>query len=92
MGKHLNFLEYLKRILLREFKKLSTKKAVQSTGIPLKIIRENADIFGSYLYELVNDCISKGIFPDILKHANIALVSKENYRPVSLPPAPSKIF
>ena len=55
------------------------QKAVQSTDIPLEIIKENADIFGSYLCELFNDCIDKGIFPNILKHANMS-VFKSRYR------------
>lgn len=59
-------------------KKLSTKKADQSTDISLKIIKEKADIFESYLCELCNDCINKGIFPNVLKDANITTVFKKS--------------
>ena len=34
---------------VKEVKKLSTGKATQSTDIPVKILKENADIFGSYI-------------------------------------------
>lgn len=54
----------------------STKKAVQNTDIPLKIIKENANIFGSYLCEPFNECI-EGIFPDIPKYVYITIVFKK---------------
>ena len=60
------------------------QKAVQSTDISLEIIKENADKFGSYLCELFSDCIDKGIFPNILKYANIMSVFKIRYRGCAL--------
>lgn len=85
--------------VVNEIKKLSTKKVVQSRDIPLKIIQENADIFWSHLCEPFNNCINKGVFPNILKHSNITLVfkrryreSKENYRSMRIVPVASKIF
>ena len=59
--------------VVEEIKKLNTKKV-------LKIVKKNTDIFGSYLRELVSDRINKGIFPDILKYANITLLFKKLYR------------
>ena len=35
--------------VVKEVKKLSTQKASRSTDIPVKILKENADIFGSYI-------------------------------------------
>ena len=61
---------------VKEIKILSTKKTVESTDILLKIKQENTDIFGSYLCEHFNDCINKGIFPDVLKHLNTMHVFK----------------
>ena len=85
--------------VVKEIKKLSTQKATQSTDIPVKILKENADIFGSYICDFFNDCVEKGDFPSILKLANITPVfkkefkgSKDNYRPVSILPIISKIF
>ena len=82
-----------------EIKKLSTRKDTQSTDIPVKILKENADIFGSYICDFFNDCVERGGFPSILKLANITPVFKEgfkgsrdNYRPMSILPFISKIF
>ena len=35
--------------VVKEIKKLSTRKATQSADIPVKILKENADIFGNYI-------------------------------------------
>ena len=81
-----------------EIKKLSTRKDTQSTDIPVKILKENADIFGSYICDFFNDCVERGGFPSILKLANITPVfkgfkgSRDNYRPMSILPFISKIF
>ena len=78
MWKRLNFPNFRvsEKDIAKEIKKLSTKKAVQNTDIPLKIIKESANIFGSYLCETFNECI-EGIFPDILKYVYITIVFKK---------------
>ena len=68
--------------------------------IPLKILKQNADIFGSYICHIFNVCVdNNGTFSSVLKHPNITPVfkmgyrgSKESYRPVSILPVNSKIF
>ena len=61
-------------------------------------MKENTDIFGSYIWDFFNDCVERGDFPLILKLANITPVfkrftgSKGNYRRVSILPIISKIF
>ena len=50
---------------VKEVKKLSTWKATQSADIPVKILKENADIFGSYIYNFFNNCVEKGDYPQI---------------------------
>ena len=39
---------------VKEIKKLSTQKATQSTNIPVKILKENEGIFGSYICDFFN--------------------------------------
>ena len=83
----------------KELKRLNPRKAAQNTDIPIKILKENADIFSSYICDFFNETIRSGKFPSILKKANITPVfkkvfkgSKENYQPVSILPVISKIF
>ena len=83
----------------KEIRKLSTHKFVQSTDIPIRVLKENADIFADYICGFFNESIKKSTFPSILKNANITPVfkkgyrgSKENYRPVSILPVISKFF
>ena len=74
-------------------------KACQDTDIPSKIIKENADIFASFLHSSFNASVTNSEFPSLLKQANITPVfkkgerySKDNYRPVSVLPNVSKKF
>ena len=78
---------------------LDVSKACQDTDIPSKIIKENADIFASFLHSSFNTSVTNSEFPSVLKQANITPVfkkgerySKDNYRPVSILPNVSKIF
>ena len=66
--------------VLREITKLDNRKAIQNTGITVKILKQNADIFGSYICHFVNVCVDKRTFPYVLKHANITPVFKKGYR------------
>ena len=94
-----NFSKVSVDYVLRKSNKLSNRKAIQNTDIPVKTLKQNGDIFGSYICHFFNVCIDKGTFPSGLKHANIPPVfkngyrgPKENYRPVSILPVISKIF
>ena len=78
--------------VVKEIKKLSTRKATQYTDLPVKILKENCDFF--------NDCVDRGDFPSILKVPDITPVLeierdrdlKDNYQPMSILPLISKIF
>ena len=80
-------------------KKLSTQKVTQYTDLPVKILKENSDIFGNYICDFFNDCVNRGDFPSLLKIASITPVFKkgdrdlkDNYQLVSILPVISKIF
>ena len=70
----------------------------QEVYLPIQILKQSRFTF-QILMDCVNDAISKGIFPDSLKIANITPAykndkptDKENYRPVSVLPLLSKVF
>ena len=78
---------------------LDVSKACQDTGISSKVIKENADIFASFLHFSFTTSITNSELPAVLKQANISPVfkkgerySKGSYRPVSILPNVSKIF
>ena len=83
---------------MKEMNTLKTNKATQSTDIPTKLIKENSDIFGDFIFGY-NNCVSNSIFPNSLKNAIItpvhkkgAKTSKDNYRPVSILSNISKMY
>ena len=85
--------------VLKEIRKLNPRKAAYSTDIPVKNLKDNADIFGDYICRFFNESLNCCKFPSILNHTNITGVfkkgyrgSKENYHPVSKLSVMSKIF
>ena len=64
--------------VLKEINKLGNKKAIPKTDIPVKILKQNADIFGSCICQFFNVCVDKGTFPSVLKHAHITPVFKKD--------------
>ena len=65
--------------VLKEINKLGNRKAIQNTDIPVKILKQNVDISGSYICNLFNVCVDKGKFPSVLKHANITHANITSY-------------
>ena len=94
------YFSYLdKNTVLKEMKKLNLKKSVQDSDIPVKILKENADLFAHYIYLQFNEAVDSSKFADIFKSADIAAAfkqgsrnKKKNYRPISILPLISKIF
>ena len=87
--------ENIKQIILN----LNINKAAPKAGIPTKILKLNYDIFAPILCEDFNSGLDNSKFHNSLKYAEIKPVfkkddrcEKENYRPVSLLPAVSKIY
>ena len=53
--------------IVKELNKLKTKKASQKTDIPIKIVKENADIISHFLYHNFNNLLSCSTFPTGMK-------------------------
>ena len=52
--------------ILKELNNLNINKATQNTDIPTKIIKENSDIFGDFIYSNLNYCINASSYPLML--------------------------
>ena len=85
--------------IIKEIQNLDASKACQDTDVPTKIIKNNSDIFGDFIYQNFNEAIDTDIFPNVLKNANVSPVFKKgsrtcetNYRPVSILSNISKIY
>ena len=82
----------------RAILKLNPRKSV-SGSIPTKVLQLIAEIICVPLTDCINASICNGIFPDVLKLAEVSPVFKkgdkflkENYRPISILPSFSKIY
>ena len=78
---------------------LNNRKALGLTSIPVTILKENIDVLVRPLTLILNQSFGQGIFPEILKIAQVWLIHKKkdtvtvsNYRPISLLSIFSKIF
>ena len=58
-------------------KDLNAKKAKQENDIPIKLIKENIELFCSVLSRMFNFCIDKTSFPNNLKQTDITHVHKK---------------
>ena len=83
----------------KEILMLNLNKASQSSNIPIKVKKNNNDIFNNFFCNSFKNSIKLLTFPEILKHADITPLYKKgkkdikgNYRPVSILPNLSKIF
>ena len=83
----------------KELNNLNINKATQNTYISTKIIKENSDIFGDFIFSNLNCCINTSSYPSLLKRADITAVhkkdsksAKNNYRPVSILSNISKVY
>ena len=94
-----SFNSFSKEHVLEEIQMLDSLKAIQESNIPLKLIKENSDLFAEMICKYFNESLERSKFPDCLKLANVtpvfkkgARTSKNNYRPVSILPILSKLF
>ena len=96
---HFSFKNVQQKEILKELNNLNINKATQNTDIPTKIIKENSDIFGDFIFSNLNCHINTSSYPSLLKRVDIAPVRKKdskseknNYRPVSILSNISKVY
>ena len=93
------FSQVEKNTVVEKIRRMSSKKAVQETNIPVKILKENADFFAEHICRQFNEAICSSKFPATFKFANVTPAfkkgnrnQKDNYRPISILPVISKIL
>ena len=84
--------------IIKEINLLDNSKCEDTYKIPVKIIKLSKFIIAPKLCYLINYCINKGVFPNVLKIAEVLPIYKggekhiaSNYRPISILPHFSKI-
>ena len=65
--KSFNFSKATNDIVLRNIKKLNTKKASQLNDVPTKYIKKFSDVFTPVITDDYNNCVAIGIFVECLK-------------------------
>ena len=96
---HFKFTELSSSDVLRLLLKIDTSKAVGFDNIPGKLLKIGASSLAVPVTALVNMSIQENTFPDLLKYAEVSSLYKKgdpllknNYRPLSVLSALSKIF
>ena len=94
-----NFSQVDQSLILKKLKCLNPKKATGFDQISPKFLKIGCNIISTSLTPIVNRCIESYQFPNINKKAEVTplykksdQLAKENYRPVSVLTATSKIF
>ena len=78
---------------------MNIRKTVQSNDIPTKLVKELGYLFSKYIATSINRCITRGIFVNAFKKAEVWPIykkdggtEKSDYRPISVPSNVSKIY
>ena len=86
-------------VIRKHLKNININKATGHDLLPPKLLKLGSHILCYPLCSILNMCFTSGMFPDILKQAEICPLFKKgdamnvcNYRPVSILPIVSKIF
>ena len=93
------FSHVTKEEVLKEIGNLDTTKSSQVADIPTKIIKQNLDIFVSFIWKTFNNIVDSSTFPAAFKPAHITPAfkkssknPKKNYRPISILSNNSKTY
>ena len=85
--------------IIKTFKSLNIKNTLDLFGMSVKFITHIIHVIAPYLADIFNNCINVGVFPDLMKHSKVIPLFKSgkrndpnNFRPISILPALSKIF
>ena len=89
----------IKKLLKPSMHYLPCNKPTQQFDIPIKIFKENSEIFSYILHHNFNNSLFSKVFPNSIKKAHITTVFKKDkkvlkndYIPVSILPCVSKIY
>ena len=63
---------------IKKVNKLSIKKASQTLGISVKIIKENKDLISYFLYNNFNNALSSSQYPNGLKYVDVTPAFKKD--------------
>ena len=87
------------KIIENEINKLKCSKAAGHDKIPVKLVKDAADILSKPLAAIFNSSLESGVFPNIWKIARVTSVFKtglttdlNNYRPISILSVFSKLI
>ena len=98
-GPEFSFRPVTRKELYNVIDNLPKHKSPGPGYIPAWALKDSKLSIGTHLQFVVNECINKNTFPNILKTAHVTPVYKkgdrlepENYRPISVTPTLAKIF
>ena len=75
---HFSFTYVENEEILNELNDLNINKATQNSDILTKIIKENSDIFGEFIFQNLNGCLNTSLYPSVLKIEDIQPVHKKD--------------
>ena len=82
-----------------EIGRLNPKKVTTFKNIPAKVLKSSSKICSESMQLIFNDCVQNGLFPDLLKLADVTPLHKKeektrkkHYRPVNVLPTVSRVF
>lgn len=99
LGHSFSFTQITREVVEELISDLAPKTSTAADGLSSKIVKHLKHELSDPLCVVINQCLRKGIFPDALKVARVKPLFKkgsqllvDNYRPISILPALSKIF